>query len=99
MMLTWDGRYQALQAIGFMSIYLEKPFDWRVHHENVLILDGEDELVPQGRDTNPYGAVDDHWRQLTAASPVLVINRGSKRTLVRWNGTGWVEVEPTERAA
>jgi len=98
-MLTWDGRVQALQAIGFVSLYMEKPFDWRVHHENVAILDDEDELVPQGRSTNPYGAVDDHWRQLTATSPILVIIRDRNRALVRWNGTGWVEVNEARAAA
>lgn len=89
-MLSWDQRMMKMQELGDLFLYLHAPFDWRVYHKGVLIIDskGEDELVPEGHGCNPYEAADNHWRQLTAGQPFLRVND----KVVVWGQTKWTDV-------
>ena len=99
-MLTWDHRMLKLQELGDVFLYMEAPFDWRVFHKGVLLVDpeGEDDLVPQGQGTNPYAAVDDHFRQLTQGSP-LVQAVGDDIRVVQWVQRNWTDVREAKTSS
>lgn len=93
-----DQRMIMMQALGDVSLYMHAPFDWRVRHEGVLIVEDDDDLVPEGRGTNPICAPDDHWRQLTLGSPL--IHLPAQKRYVRYRpGAGFVDVTRHHRQA
>jgi hypothetical protein len=81
-MINRERRMEAMQSIGDVSLWMHKPFDWRVRHEGVLIVEGEDDLVPEGYGTNPYCVQDEHWRQLTQGGPLLYLVKDKRH--IRW---------------
>ena len=89
-MLNWDQRLMKLRELGEVYLYIEKPFDWRILQDNVFLIDGEDELVPQGQAINPYAVVDDHWRQLTHGSPLIRVY-GKQPRIVTWQAGNWTD--------
>lgn len=86
--LTWDQRMMSMQSLGELFLYMQAPFDWRVLHQAVLIIDDEEGIVPQGRGTNPYGAADAHWQQLTR--PGTVVECWGPHRHVTWRGFRWL---------
>lgn len=85
--LTPERRMEFMQQLGDVLLYMHRPFDWRVFHVDVTIIEDEDELVPEGQANNPFAVCDDHWRQLTEHRPLIQSAKMSAR--VRWNGSGW----------
>lgn len=88
--ISWDRRIALMGELGDFSLYMERPFLWKVRHQGVLLVldvtdDGVSFTYPEGADTNPYGAADEHWRLLTASSPYLL----ARNEVIRWNGEGW----------
>lgn len=90
---SWDKKYQLMDELGALYLWMERPFLWKVRHDGVLIVDEDDDYrVPEGYDTNPYGAVDSHWLQLTHPGTILQIWKPSYR-LVRWTGFHFEEID------
>lgn len=88
--LTWDDRMYAMQQLGEVYLFMEAAFDWRVRHDSVTMIDGEDQLTPEGCGTNPYSAVDSHWQQLTR--PGVLIYAWAPRRVVMWEGFQWMDL-------
>jgi hypothetical protein len=87
---TWDDRMYAMQQLGEVYLYMETAFDWRVRHDSVTIIDGEDHLTPEGQGTNPYAAAENHWHQLTR--PGVLVYAWAPRRVVMWEGFQWMDL-------
>jgi hypothetical protein len=95
-MLTLDDKIDRMNEIGTLAIRSARRFHWIIDHDVIrLFPDGSGEGVA-GSGTNPYSALESHWRLLTGQGFVLYTRHPHSRIL-RWNGEQWISV-PSDRA-
>lgn len=92
--MTYEEKFEAINALGEASVHMRKPGDWYVS-QATEIKDGGMLCGHYGDGTSPEAAIEDHWRVLTELNPhqYVVINAaGPDRQALSWNGYRWASV-------
>lgn len=95
--MTWEEKFQALAAIGNISLHMRKPGDWYVRHDASLCW-SQFKGGPYGNGTTPQEAVENHWEIFTTLKApgyselrAVLASVGGQKKEVRWNGFMWCE--------
>ena len=96
LLMDWQQKAAALDALKAIEIRIRKPGDWYVHH-GVEIKDNGLLCGDYGNGKTPEDAILDHWERLVTAieqtPKYLVVNAMTeRRRAVRWNGYMWQDV-------
>jgi hypothetical protein len=89
--IGFERKIELMRELGDLSVEPVAPFHWLVKHVYVIIdhPDGSS-TVPQGQDTNPYGAIENHFAILT--QPGVHVMTGKPDRLVEWDRIGWRDI-------